>query len=65
MGNLKFGDISTKDLDLVIQSPPLYDFPEKDAGTYHIPGRNGDLIIDTDSYKNTTNYESWISQTRR
>lgn len=54
MGNFKFGDISTKDLDLVIQFKPTYDFPERDMETFHIPGRNGDLVITNDSFKNTT-----------
>ena len=52
MGNFKFGDHSTKDFDLVIQTPPTYTFPEKDITTTHIPGRNGDVIVDNDSYKN-------------
>lgn len=52
MGNFKFGDHSTKDFDLVIQTPPTYTFPEKDITTTHIPGRNGDVITDNDSYKN-------------
>lgn len=54
MGNLKFGDVSTKDLDLIIQAPPLYEFPERDVRVEHIPGRNGDLIVDNDCYKNVT-----------
>ena len=52
MGNLKFGDLSTKDLDLVIQTPPAYTFPEKDVTLQHIPGRNGDIILDNNCYKN-------------
>lgn len=54
MGNLKFGDISTQDLDLVIQYIPSYDFPEQDTETFHIPGKNGDLVINSGSFKNTT-----------
>ena len=38
MGNLKFGDVYTKDLDLIIQAPPVYNFPAKDLSTEHIPG---------------------------
>ena len=52
MGNLKFGDIYTKDLDLIIQAPPVYNFPAKDLSTEHIPGRNGDLIIDNKCWQN-------------
>ena len=54
MGNLKFGDISTQDLDLIIQYIPSYDFPEQDTETFHIPGKNGDLVINSGSFKNTT-----------
>lgn len=53
MGNFKFGEHSTKDFDLVIQAPPTYNFPEKDVSVEHIPGRNGDLIIDNNCWKNT------------
>ena len=52
MGNLKFGDVYTKDLDLIIQAPPVYNFPAKDLSTEHIPGRNGDLIIDNKCWQN-------------
>ena len=52
MGNLKFGDVYTKDLDLVIQAPPVYNFPAKDVTTEHIPGRNGDLTIDNKCWQN-------------
>lgn len=54
MGNLKFGEQSTKDLGLVIQAPPVYEFPAKEVTITHIPGRNGDIVIDTDSFKNVT-----------
>ena len=53
MGNFKFGEHSTKDFDLVIQAPPTYNFPDKDVSKEHIPGRNGDLIIDNNCWKNT------------
>lgn len=61
MGNLKYGDISTKDMDLVIQFPPTYDFPERDSETFHVPGRSGDLVISNDSFKNTTRSYSLAS----
>lgn len=54
MGNLKFGDKSTKDLGLVIQFKPNYTFPERDVQIEHIPGRNGDLMIDNGCYQNVT-----------
>lgn len=53
MGSFKFNGISTEDLGLVIQTPPSYTFPERDVTTYHVPGRNGDLFVDNNCYKNT------------
>ena len=61
MGNFKFGEHSTKDFDLVIQSPPTYNFPAKDVSVEHIPGRNGDLIIDNNCWQNTTRVYSVAS----
>ena len=52
MGNLIFNSISTEDLGLIIQAPPVYTFPSKDLSTQHVPGRNGDLIIDNKSFNN-------------
>lgn len=51
---LIFNDISSNDLGLVIQAPPTYEFPERDMSSTHIPGRNGDLVIDNNCYKNVT-----------
>ena len=52
MGNLIFNNISTEDLGLVIQAPPTYTFSSKDTSTQHVPGRNGDILIDNHSYNN-------------
>lgn len=52
MGNFKFNGTSSEDLGLVIQTPPTYSYPERDAETIHVPGRNGDLIIDKNNFKN-------------
>lgn len=49
---LIFNGISSEDLGLVIQAPPTYEFPERDMSSSHIPGRNGDLVIDNKCYKN-------------
>lgn len=51
---LVWNGISSLDLGLVIQSPPAYQYPEKDVTSTHIPGRNGDVITDNGSYKNIT-----------
>lgn len=43
---------SSADMGLVIQAPPAYSVPERDVEKTHVPGRNGDVIIDNGSYKN-------------
>lgn len=53
MGVIIFNDISSEDYGIVVEHPPAYDFPEKDYTSVHIPGRNGDVMIDNNSYKNT------------
>ena len=50
MGNFKFNGTSSEDLGLVIQTPPTYSFPERELETVHVPGRNGDLIIDKNNF---------------
>lgn len=52
MGIIIFNGRSSKDYHIQVEHPPGYDFPERDYETVHVPGRNGDLIIDNGSYKN-------------
>lgn len=52
MGQFKFNEHSTEDFGLVIQTPPVYSYPERDVTNTHVPGRNGDVVIDNKSYKN-------------
>lgn len=52
MGNLIFNGISTVDMGVQIQTPPVYEFPDKLYDVIHIEGRNGDLVIDKKSYQN-------------
>lgn len=52
MGLVKFNGVSTDDLGLIVQFVPTYHYPEKEYENYHIPGRNGDLVIDKGSYMN-------------
>lgn len=52
LGEFEYNGISTKDLNLVVQFIPTYDYPEKEYSTVHIPGRNGDLVLDKGSYRN-------------
>lgn len=35
-----------------VEHPPVYEFPEKDVDVIHVPGKNGDIIIDKGTYKN-------------
>ncbi len=52
MGIVSFNGVTTEDLDLIVQTPPVHAFSEKDSESYHVPGKNGDVIIDSGSYKN-------------
>lgn len=40
------------DIPILIESPPTYVYPERDYEVQHVPGRNGDIYIDKNSYKN-------------
>lgn len=53
MGIIIYNGQSSKDYHIQVEHPPGYDFPERDIETIQVPGRNGDLIIDNGSYKNT------------
>lgn len=48
----KFNDSKSEDFGLVIQTPPTYQYPERDLSVTHIPGRNGDIILDNKCFKN-------------
>lgn len=37
---------------LHVEAKPDYSFPDKDYNSYHVPGRNGDVLVDLGSYKN-------------
>lgn len=52
MGKFTFNGKSSESLGLVIQTPPTYTFPDRDMTSSHVPGRNGDLYIDNNCYKN-------------
>lgn len=52
MGIVKFNGISSDDIGLIVQTIPSYSFPEKEYDKVHIPGKNGDLIVNKGSYKN-------------
>lgn len=52
MGTMIFNGISTVDMGVVIQSPPVYEFPAPDYEVTHVEGKSGDIIIDKGSYQN-------------
>lgn len=53
MGVIIFNGISSKDYHIQVEHPPGYDTPERDYEMVHVPGRNGDLYIEKNSYQNT------------
>ena len=54
MGYVNFNGVSSASLGLVVQTPPVESYSSKDVESVHITGRNGDIILDHDSYKNGT-----------
>lgn len=52
MGTVIFNGINSRDLGVEVETFPAYEYPEKEYQVYHVLGRNGDIIIDTDTYKN-------------
>ena len=52
MGVITFNGQSTEQLGLISQAIPVYEFPKKNYTYTHIPGRNGDLVMDSRSYEN-------------
>lgn len=52
MGIVIYNGVSSKDLGIEVEHPPNYEMPERDYDIYHIPGRNGDFIVDTGAYRN-------------
>lgn len=54
MGIVNYNGVSTKDLDLIVQFIPTYNFPEKDISVEHVSGRNGDILLNNNCYRNVT-----------
>ena len=52
MGIVMFNGRSSRDIGLEVETFPNYIAPEKIYDIVHVPGRNGDLVIDTKTYKN-------------
>lgn len=54
MGTVVFNGISSRDLGVEVETFPSYEYPEKEYQVYHVPGRNGDIVVDTKTYKNVS-----------
>lgn len=65
MGVIVFNGTSSTDLHVLVQHPPEYAFPEKDCETTHVPGRNGDIVIDTETWKNVNRVYSLAIDARK
>ena len=52
MGTLTFNGICSSVFGIRIATAPNYDIPEKDYQIVHVPGKSGDIYLDTNSYKN-------------
>ena len=52
MGVIVFNGISSSDLHTLVQHPPGYAIPERDCEVTHVPGRNGDIVVDNGTWKN-------------
>ena len=54
MGELVYNGLSSTDFNVVIEHPPVFTYPERVYEKVHVPGRNGDVIVDTGVYNNVT-----------
>ena len=52
MGVITFNNITSSSIGIEVETFPEYTVPEKEYQVSHIPGRNGDLVVDTGTYKN-------------
>lgn len=52
MGIIIFNGESSEDYNVVVEHPPNYSYPQKDYDVTHVPGRNGDVIVDKGSWQN-------------
>lgn len=52
MGVITFNNVTSSSLGIEVETFPDYVAPEKEYQVTHVPGRNGDLVVDTKTYKN-------------
>lgn len=66
MGEIIYNGRSSKEIGLEVETFPSYQAPRRKYETIHVPGRNGDLLLDEGSWENTTrSYEVSIGSFRR
>lgn len=64
MGEIMYNGRSSKTIGLEVETPPNYRTPRRSYEKLHIPGRNGDLLIDSGSWENVTRtYEVSLAAT--
>jgi len=55
MSYFEFAGMSTASIPgLLIEAKNIHGLPERDVEKIHVPGRNGDVLVDYGSYKNAT-----------
>ena len=52
MGVIWFDGVSSQELSILVEHPPSYEYPKKDLEIVHVPGRNGDVVLDKGSWQN-------------
>lgn len=52
MGVITFNNKTSSELGLEVETFPTYSIPEKEYDAIHVPGRNGDVLIDTNTFTN-------------
>lgn len=54
MGELIFNGVSSKSIGVEVETFPEYHTPKRTYSKVHIPGRNGDLLVDGGCWENVT-----------
>lgn len=52
MGVIMFNGISSSDVGFFVERAPSYEIPERKYDVTKVPGRNGDVVVDTGAYEN-------------
>ena len=52
MGEIIYNGRSSREFGLEVETFPEYQTPKRSYETVHVPGRNGDLLLDGGSWEN-------------